>query len=124
MALLAHHAQEAVPEHAAAQERLELLAHVLGQRAVFCRKTRNEIRVVRLYPRVQLRAFGNMASIGRRGRQRGRCGAGIARRCATLQCGERRFRGSSPSAAVRPFDTACCRAGLSRRRKNGYVFVL
>jgi len=38
MALLAHHAQEAVHEHAAAQERLELLAHVLRQRAVFCRK--------------------------------------------------------------------------------------
>jgi len=37
MALLAHHAQEAVLKHAAAQERLELLAHVLRQRAVFCR---------------------------------------------------------------------------------------
>jgi hypothetical protein len=88
MALLAHHAQEAVLEHAATQERLELLAHVLRQRAVFCRKTRNEIRVVRLYQRVQQRALGNMASIGRRGRQRGRCGAGSARRCASIQCGE------------------------------------
>ena len=29
MALLAHHAQEALIEYAAAQERLELLAHVL-----------------------------------------------------------------------------------------------
>jgi len=42
MALLAHHAQEAVLKHAAAQERLELLAHVRGQRAVLRRKTRNE----------------------------------------------------------------------------------
>jgi len=31
MALLAHHAQKAVLEHAAAQERLELLAHGLEQ---------------------------------------------------------------------------------------------
>jgi len=88
MALLAHHAQEAVLEHAAAQERLELLAHVLGQRAVLRRKTRDEIRVVRLYPRLQQRALGRMPRIDRCGRQRGRCGAGIARRCATLQCGE------------------------------------
>jgi len=42
MALLAHHAQEAVLEHAAAQERLELLAHIRGQRAVLRRKTRKE----------------------------------------------------------------------------------
>ena len=50
--------------------------------------TRNEIRVVRLYQRVQQRALGNMANTGRRGRQRGRCGAGNARRCASFQCGE------------------------------------
>jgi len=51
MAVLAHHAQEAVVEHAAAQERLELLAHILGQRSVLRRKTRNQIRAVRLYQR-------------------------------------------------------------------------
>ncbi|GAB3191814.1 hypothetical protein GCM10027292_30580 [Hydrogenophaga aquatica] len=33
--MLADHAQEAVLEHAAAQVGLELLAHILGQRAVF-----------------------------------------------------------------------------------------
>ncbi|KKD57304.1 hypothetical protein VM57_08685 [Stenotrophomonas maltophilia] len=48
-ALLAHHAQEAVLEHAAAQVGLELLAHILGQRAVFGLKTRDEVRVVRLH---------------------------------------------------------------------------
>ena len=81
MAVLAHHAQEAVLKHAAAQERLELLAHIRGQRAVLRHKTRNEIRVVRLHQRVQQRALGNMASVGRRG-------AGEARRCASLQCAE------------------------------------
>jgi len=44
MALLAHYAKEAVLEHAAAQERLELLAHILGQRSVLRLKTRNQIR--------------------------------------------------------------------------------
>jgi len=34
MAVLAYHAQEAVLEHAAAQERLERLAHVRGQVAL------------------------------------------------------------------------------------------
>ncbi len=48
-ALLADHAQEAVLEHAAAQVGLELLAHILGQRAVFGLKTRDEVRVVRLH---------------------------------------------------------------------------
>ena len=88
MALLAHHAQEAVFEHAAAQVFVELLAHVLGQRAIFRRKTCNEVRVVRLHQRVQQRTLGNMARVGRRGRQRGRCGASGARRCASLRCGE------------------------------------
>ncbi|KMV04951.1 hypothetical protein AB994_3766 [Acinetobacter baumannii] len=36
-------------EHAAAQVGLELLAHILGQRAVFGLKTRDEVRVVRLH---------------------------------------------------------------------------
>jgi len=48
------------------------------------RKTRIEIRAVRLHQRVQHCALGNMASEGRRGRLRGRCGAGGARRCAPL----------------------------------------
>ncbi|CRN69255.1 hypothetical protein PAERUG_P42_1_London_26_VIM_2_10_12_00013 [Pseudomonas aeruginosa] len=47
--VLADHAQEAVLEHAAAQVGLELLAHILGQRAVFGLKTRDEVRVVRLH---------------------------------------------------------------------------
>jgi hypothetical protein len=38
--LLAHHAQEAVLEHATAQKRLELLAYVLGQGAVLRRAFR------------------------------------------------------------------------------------
>ena len=88
MALLAHHAQEAVLEHAAAQERLELLAHVREQRAVLRLKKCHQIRVVRLHQRVQQRALGRMPRVGRRGRQRARCGAGNARRCASLQCGE------------------------------------
>ena len=87
MALLAHHAQEAVLEHAAAQERLELLAHVPGQRAVLRRKTRDEIRVVRLYQRLQQRALGRMPRIDRCGRQRGRRRGG-ARRCTAVQCGD------------------------------------
>jgi len=87
MALLARHAQEAVVQHAAAQERPELLARIPNQRAIFCRKTRNEIRVVRLHPRLQQRALGRMPRAGRRRRQRGRRPGG-ARRCATLQCGE------------------------------------
>jgi len=59
-----------------------------GQRAVLRRKTRHQIRVVRLHQPVRQRALGNMASVGRRGRLRGRYGAGTARRCASLQCGE------------------------------------
>jgi len=88
MALLVDHAQEAVIEHAAAQERPELLARIPKQRAIFRRKTRNKVRVVRLHPRVQQRALGNMASVARRGRLRGRCGAGDARRCASLRRAE------------------------------------
>jgi len=72
MALLAHHTQEAVVEHPAAQERLEFLAHVRGQRAVFCLKAREQVRVVRLHQRVQQRALGRVAGIGRWRRVRGR----------------------------------------------------
>jgi hypothetical protein len=88
VAVLAHHAQEAMVEHATAQERPELLAHVLGQRAVFRMKTCDEIRVVRLHQRAQQRALGRMPRIGRCGRQRGRGCAGGARRCAAVQRGE------------------------------------
>jgi len=65
--VLADHAQEAVLEHAAAQVGLELLAHILGQRAVFGLKTRDEVRVVRLDQRVQQRALGQVARVTRSG---------------------------------------------------------
>ena len=80
--------QEAVVEHPAAQVGIELLAHVLGQRAVFRGKSRKQIRVVRLHQRVQQRALGNVASVGRGGGQGGRCGAGDARRLASLRRGK------------------------------------
>ena len=88
MAVLAHHPQKAVLEHAAAQILLELLAHVGWQRAVFGLKTRDEIRVVRLHQRVQQRALGNMARVARHGRLRGRDGASGERGCASLWRGE------------------------------------
>ncbi len=46
--VLADHAQEAVLEHAAAQVGLELLAHILGQRAVFYLTAREKVRPMRL----------------------------------------------------------------------------
>jgi len=129
MALVAHHAQEAILEHTAAQERLEFLSPVLGLRTVFRRKTRNEIRVVRLRQRAQQRALENMASVGRRNRLRGRCGAGIARCRATLQCAEaqhgtllcidgcRVFRAaSSPPIGVCPVHG--WNIGAAQRRKS------
>lgn len=67
MALLAHYAQEAVFEHAAAQVRIEFLAHVLGQRTIFCLNARNEIRVVRLHQGVQQCALGRMPRVARCG---------------------------------------------------------
>jgi hypothetical protein len=66
-ALLAHHAQETVLEHAAAQVRVEFLTHVRGQAAVLRLKAGQEIRVVRLDQRVQQRALGRVARITRSG---------------------------------------------------------
>ncbi|MCI1709238.1 MAG: hypothetical protein LKM39_01715 [Chiayiivirga sp.] len=56
MAVLARHAQESVIEHAAAQEFVELLAHVLGHGAILLREPFEEVRVMRLHQRVQQRA--------------------------------------------------------------------
>ena len=68
MAVLARHAQEAVIEHAAAQELVELLAHVLGHGAILLREPLEEVRVMRLHQRVQQGALGRVARVARRGR--------------------------------------------------------
>jgi hypothetical protein len=65
VAVRAHHAQEAVIEHAAAQVRLERLAYVGGQRAVLGRHLREEVGVMRLYEGVQQLALGRVAGVGR-----------------------------------------------------------
>ena len=80
MALLARYAQEAVFEHAAAQVRIEFLAHVLGQRTIFCLNARNEIRVVRLHQGVQQCALGRMPRVAR-------CGGGDERRRKNFTAG-------------------------------------
>ena len=56
MAVLADDAKEAVLEHAAAQVIVEFRADILRQRAVFRRKAGEEVRIVRLYQRIQLRS--------------------------------------------------------------------
>ena len=102
-------------------ERLELLAHVLGQLVVLRSKTRHEVRVVRLHPRVQQRALGRMASIGRCGRQRGRCGDGEARRCATVKCGEAQHDTLLCIDGCTVFSAASSR--LARPHRRPWAFV-
>ena len=87
MTVLAHHPQEAMHEHAAAQVRLERLAHVDGQRAVQGRELREEVRVMRLHQGVQQRAPGVAVGVGRCGRARARCGADGVRRPAFCRHG-------------------------------------
>jgi hypothetical protein len=77
VAVFAHHAHEAVFEHTAAQERIELLAHVAGQRAAFVRQARAQRGRVIAHQRVEARVFGRVARVTRRGRRaraRGRSG--------------------------------------------------
>lgn len=88
MPVLAHHPQEAVVDYAATQVGIEFLAHVGWQRAVCGLKTRENVRVVRLHQRAQQRALGNMVRVARRGRERERCGADGAMRCASLRDGK------------------------------------
>ena len=64
VAVLAHHAQEAVFEHATAKVGIERLAHVGGQRAVLGRHPREEVGVMRLHQGVQQRALGRVAGVG------------------------------------------------------------
>jgi hypothetical protein len=65
-ALLAHHAQEAVFEHAAAQVGLERLAYVGGQRTFLGRELREEVGIVRLHQGMQQPALGSVAGVDRR----------------------------------------------------------
>ena len=93
--VLADHAQEAVLEHAAAQVGLELLADISGQRAALRFDPYNEVRVVRLYQRVQQRALGRVARVPRTGvgGRQWRASRGLPPGCgearhAALRCGD------------------------------------
>ena len=109
--VLAHHAQRAVLEHATAQERLELVAYVLGQGAVFRRKARHEVWVMRLQQGVQQRALGNVACVARRGRA-GATGAAVLLQ-VQHEC-HRRRRGNRPVATLHlaPGHRAVARGGV------------
>jgi hypothetical protein len=132
-AVLADHAQEAVLEHAAAQVGLELLAHILGQRAVFYLTAREKVRPMRLHQRIQQRALGTVRRIASRGqmRCRRRCvrhgilqlrhGRGEARH-ETLRCREWLLKlAPAPAGSYRPFpvfvsDIAALKTGRFPRR--------
>ncbi|EKK97637.1 hypothetical protein VCHC61A2_3617 [Vibrio cholerae HC-61A2] len=94
-AVLAHHPQEAVLEYAATQVGIERLADIPGQRAALRFDPCNEVRVVRLYQRVQQRALGRVARVPRTGvgGRQWRASRGLPPGCgearhAALRCGD------------------------------------